>query len=100
MNYYNLENVHVLKPSFVEYLKDLTNFYIKKESLLHGLKECNTNYKAKPFMIINSECAGKSFICINKKLDKYDKIVEEINQILEFHTKKIQLSKTMINEYY
>ena len=59
MNYYNLENVYVLKPSFVEYLKDLTNFYIKKESLLHGLKDCNTNYKTKPFMIIDSECAGK-----------------------------------------
>lgn len=100
MNYYNLENIHVLKPSFVEYIKDLTHFYLKEKSLLHGLKNCNTNYKDKPFMIINSECAGKSFLCVNKKLDKYDKTIEEINQILELHIKKIQLSKTMIDKYY
>ena len=99
MNYYNLENIHVLKPSFVEYIKDLTHFYLKEESLLHGLKNCNTNYKHKPFMIINSKCADKNFLCINKNLDKYDKIVEEINQILELHVKKIQLSKNIINQY-
>ena len=44
-------------------------------------------------MIINSECAGKNFLCVNEKNKNYDKIVNEINQILELHVKKIQLSK-------
>ena len=34
----------------------------------------------------------KSFICINEK-QKYDKIVEEINQILELHTKRFNYLK-------
>ena len=100
MNYYNLNNIHVLKPTFVEYLKELTHYYLKEESLPHGLKTCNSNYKQKPFMIINSRCANKHFLCINEKVKNYDKIVEEINQILELHIKKIQLSKSMIDEYY
>jgi len=100
MNYYNLNNTHILKPAFVEYVKDLTHFYIKEESLLHGLNNCNNNYKNKPFMIINSKCAGKNFLCVNEKIKNYDKIVEEINKILELHTKKIQLSKTIVENYY
>ena len=100
MNYYNLNNTHVLKPAFVEYVKDLTHFYIREESLLHGLNICNNHYRNKPFMIINSKCAGKNFLCVNEKTKNYEKIVEEINKILELHTKKIQLSKNMINEYY
>jgi len=51
-------------------------------------------------MIINSKCAGKNFLCVNEKIKNYEKIVEEINKILELHTKKIQLSKNMINDYY
>ena len=37
---------------------------------------------------------------LNQAIKNYDKIVEEINKILELHTKKIQLSKTMVENYY
>lgn len=100
MNYYNLNNAHVLKPAFIEFLKDLTHFYISEESLLHGLNNCNVNYKNRPFMIIHSKCAGKNFLCVNEKTKNYDNIVEEINQILELHVKRIQLSKNIVNNYY
>ena len=45
MNYYNINNTHILKPAFIEYIKDLTHYYLKEESLLHGLNSCNTNIK-------------------------------------------------------
>lgn len=100
MNFYNLNNTHVLKSSFKDYLQDLTYFYLQEESLLHGLKKCNKNYKDKPFMIVKSNCADKNFLCINKNISKHENIAEEINRILELHVKKIELSKNIIDEYY
>lgn len=100
MNYYNLNNIHILKPTFIEYIKDLTHFYLKEESLLHGLKSCNSKYKNKPFMIINSKCANKNYLCVNEKMKDYDNVAEELNNILELHVKRIQYSKNMVQKYY
>jgi len=43
------------------------------------------------FMIINSKCAHKNYLCINQKMNKYDMIVHELNKILELHIKKKQV---------
>ena len=100
MNYYNINNTHILKPAFIEYIKDLTHYYLKEESLLHGLNSCNTNYKNKPFMIINSKCANKNYLCVNESIKNYDTIVEEINNILDLHIKRIQYSKNIVQKYH
>ena len=100
MNYYNINNTHILKPAFIEYIKDLTHYYLKEESLSHGLNSCNTNYKNKPFMIINSKCANKNYLCVNEKMKDYDTVAEELNNILELHVKRIQYSKNMVQKYY
>ncbi len=91
MNYYNLNNIHVLDETYMDYVKDLTYYYLKEETLLHGLNTCNLEHKHRPFMIINSKCAHKNYLCINQKMNKYDMIVHELNKILELHIKKKQV---------
>ena len=51
-------------------------------------------------MIINSKCANKNYLCVNESIKNYDTIVEEINNILDLHIKRIQYSKNIVQKYH
>ena len=69
------------------------------ENLLIGLNDLNTNHKNKRIVFVNSKCSDKGYVCVNCENDEFDKIMQNVDSIINLHNFRLKESKNLINSY-
>ena len=91
---YNLNHVHELDESFIDFIQSTTKLVNSYDSILHALKDLNNRKEKKPIIFVKTKCSNKGYACLFCENENYDSSIDDLENIIKLHLfKKKQMKQ-------